>query len=352
MNSLPYLFFPFLFILSSFTFAREAEVLFQEPDEVIWGFDFIDQNKMIYTTRSGKLKLLEMNTKKVVNLEAPKVQARGQGGLLHPEIIKVDQKKYLYLTYTTKSNGVLTTALGRALLDEKGKAQKFKELFSAKVKSDTTRHFGSRLASDGKSLFMSIGDRGERDYAQNLNYHNGKILRLNFDGTPFSENKSKGLKEIFSYGHRNPQGLFYDDERKILLSCEFGPRGGDELNLIKEGKNYGWPIITYGREYYGPKIGDTHKKGMMQPLAYWTPSISPSGMTVYRGEANPQWKGDIFLANLSSTHLRRIKLNKKNEVVEQEVLFGKLGERIRFVKEGPSGHLYFSTDNGKIYKLI
>ncbi len=356
MNSLPYktsialLFTSFLTLMSP-VFAVKSEVVLKIPGEVLWGFSFLDAENVFITSRQGKLFKADIKKGQVKELSAPKVVAKGQGGLLHPEVIDVLGEKWLYLTYSKDHKGTLTTALSRAIL-KKGIPQKFDEIFVAKVKSDSTRHFGSRLSSDGKSLFMSVGDRGERKYAQDLKVHNGKILRLNFDGSPYSANKSQGLKEIFSWGHRNPQGLFYDQQRSLLFSCEFGPRGGDELNLIKEGKNYGWPIITYGREYYGPKIGETHKEGMEQPLAYWVPSISPSGMTVYRGNQYPQWKGDIFLANLSSTHLRRIKLSDQLRVIEQEVLFEDKGERIRHVVEGPDGFLYYSTDNGLLYRVI
>lgn len=356
MNSLPYKIFFFLILtLSKGTMstlaAYEAKPVFKHEGEVLWGFSFLDESQIFVTTRAGKLFLVNVASGKKEELKAPKVEAEGQGGLLHPEVIEVGKAKWLYLTFSAKRKGVLTTALARAPIKD-GKAGVFEEIFAATVKSDTTRHFGSRLATDGKSLYMTVGDRGERQYAQDLNLHNGKILRLNFDGSPYSKNKSGGLKEIYSYGHRNPQGIHYDDQRKMLFSCEFGPRGGDELNLIKEGHNYGWPVITYGREYYGPKIGETHKEGMEQPLAYWVPSISPSGMSVYYGERYPKWKGDIFLANLSSTHLRRLKLSKELRVIEQEVLFDKLEERIRHVEVGPDGHLYFSTDSGQIFKII
>ena len=202
---------------------------------------------------------------------------------------------------------------------------------------------------------MTMGDRGERKAAQKLNVHNGKILRLNLDGTPPLDNpfvKTKGaLPEIWSYGHRNPQGIDFDPISKQIYSCEFGPRGGDELNLIKKSKNYGWPVITYGKEYWGPSIGDTHKKGMEQPVSYWVPSISPSGMVFYTGDKIPEWKNNLFLANLGSTHLRRLVL-KENKVVMQEVLFDKMDKRIRQVRNGKDGYLYFSTDNGAIYKVI
>jgi len=227
-------------------------------------------------------------------------------------------------------------------------------IFQAKVDSDTTRHFGSRLVFHQGHIFMTIGDRGERAYAQKLNLHQGSILKLTHSGKAAADNpflKTKNaLAEIWSYGHRNPQGIDVHPETKELWSCEFGPRGGDELNLIKKGRNYGWPVITYGKEYWGPSIGDTKKTGMEQPIEYWVPSISPSGMVFYTGDKIKSWKNDLFLANLSSTHLRRLRI-RNNKVIEQEKLFESIDERIRHVRNAADGYLYFSTDSGKIFQI-
>jgi len=230
----------------------------------------------------------------------------------------------------------------------------FKVIFRAKVYGKTSRHFGSRVLIVDDHLFMTVGDRGKRKYAQNLGYHNGKILRLTLNGkpatgNPFVNNKD-ALPEIWTLGHRNPQGIDINRVTGSIYSVEFGPRGGDELNLIQKSLNYGWPVITYGKEYYGPSIGKKSKKGMEQPLTYWTPSISPSGMAIYDSDKLPLWKGHIFLAALGSQHLRRLKLIN-NKVTEQEKLFGYLKERIRQVRQGPDGYLYFSTDSGKIFKV-
>lgn len=322
---------------------------------VIWGLDFLNENELLYTIRDeGKLYHYNMRTKKSQLIYSPKVYSSGQGGLLDVVVLKNGEMTWVYLTMSIEEKGLATTALVRGQW-KKSSLENPKKIFVAKVSSDTTRHFGSRVVVDGDQLFMTIGDRGERDFAQKLTHHNGKILRLTLDGSPFSGNpfsKTKGaLPEIWSYGHRNPQGIAMDRESKTLYSCEFGPRGGDELNLISKGKNYGWPLITYGREYWGPSIGTFEKEGLEQPLAYWTPSISPSGLELYSGDKIPEWKGDLFLANLSSRHLRRVSI-KKGKVIEQESLFNDLKERIRQVRTGPDGALYFSTDSGKIIQVL
>lgn len=230
-----------------------------------------------------------------------------------------------------------------------------KTLFSAKTNSDKREHFGSRLLFKDNTIFMTIGDRGKRKHAQNLSYHNGKIIRLTMDGKPALgnpfENKKDALPEIWSLGHRNPQGIDLDPVTGELYSIEFGPRGGDELNIIKKSANYGWPVITYGKEYWGPSIGDTHKKGMEQPVIYWTPSISPSGMVFYNSDKYPPWKNSLFLAALGSQHLRRLEINK-GKVTSEEILFSENKERVRHVRISPDGWLYYSTDSGKLKRVV
>jgi glucose/arabinose dehydrogenase len=337
-----------LLFYSNISLAAKAIQVF-EGDEVIWGFDFINQEEVLFTQREGSLFHLDLKTKKTTKLEAPIVEASGQGGLLD---ILIDNG-HVYLTYSKKNKDVTTTALAKADL-VKSKLRNLRTIFEATVKSNTTRHFGSRLVIKDNHLFMTIGDRGEREHSQDLSLHNGSILKLTKEGKPASDNpfigKESALPEIWSYGHRNPQGIDMDPVSGELYSCEFGPRGGDELNRVRKGLNYGWPVITYGKEYWGPKIGTTHKEGMEQPIKYWDPSISPSGMVFYRGDKIKEWKNNLFLANLSSTHLRRLVL-KNEEVVEEEPLFADMDERIRQVRNGPDGHLYFSTDSGKIFRV-
>tara|TARA_B100001248_G_scaffold262731_2_gene261835 strand:- start:4774 stop:5817 length:1044 start_codon:yes stop_codon:yes gene_type:complete len=324
-----------------------------EGKDVVWGFDFLNQDEMLISERGGELYYYNIKTKEKKSLKAPKVKARSQGGLLDVMIYPEADTTYVYLTYSQPTKDVVTTALARAEYKNKS-LQNLKTIFSAKVKSDTHKHYGSRLVVKDGYLFMTIGDRGERDYAQDLSLHNGKILRLNLDGSVPKDNPYVGQKgilpEIWSYGHRNPQGIDIDPLSNRIYSVGFGPRGGDELNFIEPKKNYGWPVITYGREYWGPKIGEKKKDGMEQPVVYWTPSISPSGMVFYRGDKVKKWQNQLFLANLASEHIRRLKL-KDNKVVEQEELFQDMEERFRHVRNSPDGYLYASTDSGKILRL-
>jgi glucose/arabinose dehydrogenase len=320
-----------------------------EEDEVMWGFDFLSQNEVLYTLKTGEIFYYHMQTKTKKKLNAPKSYLKGQGGLMDLLI----HQNQVYVTFTDKVNDTFTTSLARGEY-KSGEIKSFQKLFTADVISDTSRHFGSRLLIVGEHLYMTMGERGERKHAQDRSNHNGTILRLTLEGkaaedNPFLANK-KFKPEIWTYGNRNPQGIDINPVDGKIYSCEFGPRGGDELNLIEEGLNYGWPIITYGKEYWGPSIGPTHKEGMQQPIAHWTPSISPSGMTFYRGDKIPEWKGHLFLANLSSTHLRKLVI-KDQKVIDQQILFYDLDERIRAVRTGKDGYLYFSTDSGQLVKV-
>ena len=326
-----------------------------ETDGVVWSFAFLSPSEMLAVRRDGKLFYTDFSQNIQRELPAPSVVTSGQGGLLDVHIHDEDDVRYIYLTYSTEvDDGDATTALARGEWRD-GTLQKLETLFVADTEGDSGRHFGSRLLFHGGHIYMTIGDRTERDYAQDLSVHNGKILRLDARGraardNPFSQQKD-ALPEIWSYGHRNSQGIDYERDSGKIYSAEFGPRGGDELNLIERGKNYGWPVITYGREYWGPSIGDTHAGGMEQPVAYWTPSISPSGMAFYYGDKIPQWRGSLFLANLSSQHLRRLVFGENGKVTEQEVLFDDLDERFRHVRESPDGYLYFSTDSGRVVRV-
>ncbi len=326
-------------------------------DSVIWGFDFLPDQKIIFTRRDGTLKIFDPATKSVTNVTGtPKVWAEGQGGLLdvrvHPKI-----QNRIYLSYSELQGKEGSTVVAMATLKNTNLSD-LKKIFVGNNLNDGGMHFGSRIEFDGKGfIYISLGERNVRDKSQQLEFHHGKVLRLKEDGTvptdnPFVKNE-KAKPEIFSYGHRNPQGLAYDFKTGTLWAAEMGPRGGDELNLIKPGANYGWPIATYGREYYGPKIGDGPKKaGVEEPAAYWVPSISPSGMAVYSGDSFPKWKGNIFLGNLSGTHLRRIVLDAQNKVTHQEVLLKDKDYRIRNVRTGLDGNLYISTDNGILARLV
>ena len=340
--------------------AARAEKIFSTRG-VIWGFAFLSPDELLVTLRRGKLlyvNLADGSAREIAhNLN---VVDKGQGGLLDVHFAPAQGNDYVYLTYSTESadndallGDTLTTALARGVWNG-SELTGLTDIFIAKVEGGSGRHFGSRLEFVGDHLYMTVGDRAERDLAQSLEFHNGKILRLTRDGAAAADNPFTGdteaLPEIWSYGHRNPQGID-TDATGVLYSIEFGPRGGDELNLIEPGLNYGWPVISHGREYWGPSF-DTHQTGMEQPVVFWTPSISPSGMAFYQGEEIPDWKGNLFLAVLGETHLRRLVL-EDNRVIMQEPLFEELGERVRQVRTGFAGEkLYFSTDNGNIYRVV
>lgn len=333
-----------------------VETLFEGKD-VIWGFDFLsdkDANDMIFTERDGKIRVLDLKTKKATEIPgAPKVFNESQGGLLD---VYVDHKTNdIYMTYSEPIDKKGTTSLLKGKLSNDKKKFDWKKIFQAQALESTGEHFGSRIAIDKDGfVFMSVGERNKRDRAQDLNTHHGKILRLTAEGkaapgNPFMETKG-ALPEIWSYGHRNPQGLIIDSEG-ALLDAEFGPRGGDEVNLIEKGANYGWPVITYGKEYWGPSIGSKSKEGMKQPLYYWVPSISPSGMMMYKGSAFPKFEGNLFLATLAGSHLHRIVFDKSRKLLKEEKLLEDLEDRFRQVKTGPDGFIYLSTDSGKILRV-
>jgi glucose/arabinose dehydrogenase len=308
-------------VLSSQEHPYQVEILSQTSD-VIWSFDFLPDGRVLFTERSGRLHLFDPPTKKITLIEnTPSVFAEGQGGLLdvrvHPNF---KEAPWVYLSYAEPiGKGKATTAVGRSKLNG-ARLEGFQKLFSAQEPNSNEVHFGSRIEFDGKGhIFFSVGDRNVRENVQSLNYHNGKILRLNEDGSvpkdnPFA-NQTNARPEIWSLGHRNPQGLAYRAKTGELWEAEFGPRGGDEVNLIERGGNYGWPVITYGREYYGPKIGEgTEKPGLLQPVAHWVPSISPSGITFYEGSQFPKWKGNLFLANLGGRNFRKLWMVEKKSI--------------------------------------
>lgn len=335
----------------SFTFEEIFKV-----EDVIWGFDFLDDNRVIFSERSGKLKVFEFKRKGHFEVKGtPAVWAKGQGGLLDIRVHPTNKSK-LYFTYSEpQGKKGATTSLGTAELVGY-ELKNFKRIFQASDANSNHIHFGSRIEFDGKDhLFITVGDRNDREKVQNLDSHIGKIIRLKEDGSipednPFVNQKNK-KPEIWALGIRSPQGLIYDASTEVLWELEMGPRGGDELNIIEKGKNYGWPVVTYGREYWGPKIGEGEKKeGIQDPVVYWRPSISPSGATIYKGDVFPKWKGQFFIGTLSGQHLRRLKVDGK-KVIEQEELLKDQGLRIRNVRTGPDGNLYLSTDSGVFARL-
>jgi len=324
-----------------------------------WGMAFLPGGRMLVSERPGRLRIVSRDgtiSKPVSGL--PKIAAVGQGGLLdvalHPDFAK---NKLVYFSFAEPGVGVQGTAVARGRLE--GNALKDVEvIFRQKPKLYGGRHFGSRLvfAPDG-TLYISMGDRGRMKRAQNRRNHQGTIARVNDDGSipkdnPFSDT-AQVLPEIYTYGNRNVQGMALNPWTGIVWAQEHGPRGGDEVNILKSGANYGWPVITYGIDYDGSNISNiTHKDGMEQPVLHWTPSIAPSGMAFYSGDKFPQWKGDLFVGALKDRHLRRIDLDGDN-VVGQEILLEELKQRIRDVRSGPNGFLYVLTDapDGEIIRI-
>ena len=323
-----------------------------------WGMAFLNERELIWTEKNGLVKKIDTLTRQVTVITArfKNLYHKGQGGLLdialHPEFPK---NKQVYFTYSFSKGKKQSAVLARGQLKE-NKIINLKQLFTAENFYNSGMHFGSRLAFDKKGfLFMTVGDRGQKKLAQDLSSHLGKLLRLDKNGkalsdNPFVKNK-KARPEIYSYGHRNPQGLFIQPETEQIYLQEHGPKGGDEINLIEKGKNYGWPIITYGRAYVGFKIGEgTHKEGMEQPMKHWTPSIAPSGLLVYSGKKFTEWRGDFFSGALALTHLNRLKIHG-TQALKEERLLSQFNLRFRNVIEGPKGFIWASVDQGMILKI-
>ncbi|HKK65524.1 MAG TPA: PQQ-dependent sugar dehydrogenase [Clostridia bacterium] len=322
-----------------------------------WAMDFLPNGDILISERPGRM--LRLSGGELMNVVGlPDIYSTGQGGLLdiavHPDF---QDNKFIYFTYSASGVGGAGTVLYRARL-EGDRLRDGEQLYQLPRFTRTNVHFGSRLvfAPDG-TLYMSIGERGERQRAQQLTDAAGSTLRLNPDGSipgdnPFV-NRDNALPEIYSYGHRNAQGMAVHPDTGRIWQHEHGPRGGDEVNIIKAGANYGWPRVSFGEEYRGGSIGTgSDAPGIEAPLIHWTPSIAPSGMSFYTGNLFQEWQGDLFVGALAGQHLRRLELEGKR-VVDQEVLLqGRIG-RIRDVKVGPEGYLWLLTDeqNGSLYRL-
>ncbi|MBO6783976.1 MAG: PQQ-dependent sugar dehydrogenase [Alphaproteobacteria bacterium] len=324
-----------------------------------WGLAFLPDGRMLVTEREGALRMITPGGGVTGPLAGvPEVFARGQGGLLdvvlHPDFA---ENSLVYLTYSRPGDDGATTALVRARLEGAALAD-VETIFVADNPASGGRHFGSRMAfgPDGK-LYVSIGERGEDDEAQNLSNHNGTVVRLNDDGTVPDDNPFVGRAGVpastFSYGHRNPQGMTVHPTRGEVWVHEHGPRGGDEINLLKPGANYGWPVVTFGESYAGFPIGEgTSKPGMEPPLHHWTPSIAPSGMAFYTGDAFPQWRGDLLVGSLKFQYLARLDMDGTRVLSEDRLLEDVFG-RVRDVRQGPDGLIYLLTDesDGSLVRL-
>lgn len=340
----------------SYTVSTAAEGL-EHP----WGLAFLPDGRALVTERAGRLRLVSLDTGKVSTplKGVPEVWAFGQGGLLDVAIspsFVTDNLVYLSYSEPGDNNTASTAVMRGELFGDEIKNPKV--IFRQVPKVQSGVHFGSRLVfgPDGK-LFVALGERGQKALSQDLRTHYGKVVRISSDGTVPSDNpfvNDPGVKpEIWSYGHRNQQGAAINPDTGLLWTCEHGAQGGDEINIPGRGKNYGWPVITWGIDYDGSKIGEgTAKDGMEQPLYYWNPSIAPSGMTFYTGSKLEKWKGSLFIGSLKFGYLARLTL-RGSEIVSEERLLTEVKERIRAVVQGPDDLLYVLTDssNGRVLRI-
>ncbi|MDQ0509558.1 PQQ-dependent sugar dehydrogenase [Ancylobacter amanitiformis] len=331
-----------------------------------WSLAFLPDGRMLVSERVGRLRIVSRNGTVSAPVEGlPPVFARGQGGLLDITVAPdFDSSRLVFFTYAEPREGISGTSVARArLVEEAGTARldKVDIIFRQQPAAGGASHYGARLVFDRDgALFVTLGDRFSlRDKAQDLSTHIGKIVRILPDGTVPANNPFRAAgsarPEIWSYGHRNVQGATLDPVTGRLWTVEHGARGGDELNHPEAGRNYGWPVISYGRDYSGKAIGEgTAKPGMEQPVKYWDPSIAPSGLALYTGDLVPAWKGNLFVGALAGARLVRLKLNATGSaVIEEEALLTELRERIRDVRQGPDGALWLLTDSaqGRLLRL-
>ena len=326
-----------------------------------WCIAFLPDGDMLVTERDGGLRIIrdgELDAKPIAGV--PPAYVRSQGGLfdvaLHPEFA---ENRLLYLTYAHGSPDANGTRLARARFDGE-KLSNLEPLFTVAPLKDTPMHYGGRMLflPDG-TLLLTTGDGFlYREDAQRLDNLLGKVVRLNDDGSIPDDNpflgQAEARDEIWSYGHRNPQGLAFDANTGVVYLHEHGAKGGDELNVIESGVNYGWPVATLGVDYNGARISPfTEYPGMRSPTFHWTPSIAPAGIAFYSGDAFPQWQGDLFVTSLVFKNVERLDV-QGGEVQESIPMFGELGERIRDVRMGPAGHLFILTDaqDGNVVRVV
>lgn len=327
-----------------------------------WAIIPLPDGRLLMTDKRGTMMIHDANgalVKKITGL--PEVDASGQGGLLDVALDpNFSRNKMIYWSFSEKyGNGNLMSVAKGELNEAGSKVQNPVVLFRATPALRSSMHYGSRLVFDKDgNLFVSTGERSMpegRKQSQWLNSGLGKIFKITKDGKPAPGNpfinQKDAMPEIFAYGIRNAQSLDLHPVTGELWEAEFGPRGGDEVNIIRAGKNYGWPTITYGIEYGGGKVGEgiTQKEGMEQPVYYWDPVLSPSGMVFYKGNSIPEWKNNLFICGLSSSHIARLVI-ENNKIVGEERLLTNMGERFRDVAYH-NGMLYIVTENGNLYKI-
>lgn len=330
-----------------------------------WGLAFLPRKSgFIVTERRGRLVHIALDGQKTEIRNVPAVFAENQGGLLDI-LVPSDFKDgdWIYFTAAIADpqhpDSAGTEAFRARLYVSQARLDKVESVFKQKPKIESGHHFGSRLVlAPDNTLYITAGERGEQDQAQNPANHQGVVARINPDGSLPEDNPylndPKILPEIFSYGHRNPQGLALNPDTGQIWEVEHGPQGGDEINILKTGANYGWPAVTFGRNYViGTKISEyTHLDGMEDPIWQWTPSIAPSGMAFYTGNVFPEWRDNLFVGALAHRHLERMEI-EDNKIVHREILMQEFGKRIRDVRNGPDGTLYLLTDedDGELLRL-
>jgi aldose sugar dehydrogenase len=328
-----------------------------------WGIAVLPDGRMLVNEKGGKMRIVTATGQVGEAISGiPSVNSSGQGGLLG---IAIDPQfatnRMVYWTFSEAVQGGNLTAVAKGSLSADDKSmENVTVIYRATPAYNGSLHYGSRVLVDQSgNLIISTGERSDlatRPQAQDLNSALGKIIRITKDGQPAAGNpfinQAGKRPELYSYGHRNTQGLAFHPETGDLWNSEFGPRGGDEINLIKPGRNYGWPVITYGLEYSGEKIGAgiTQQEGMEQPVYYWDPVLSPSGMTFYSGDQVPEWKNNLFIAGLNSNHIARLVINN-NKVTGEERILANEGQRFRDITQGQDGALYAITDEGRLYRI-
>ncbi|WP_137045919.1 PQQ-dependent sugar dehydrogenase [Pseudolabrys sp. FHR47] len=329
-----------------------------------WALAFLPDSRMLVTERPGRIRIVTAKGELSTPLaNVPKVVARSQGGLLDLILDRnFAQNRTIYFSYAEPFDGGARTAVARATLDagEAPALRDVKVIFQQAGPASRGQHFGGRIVqSADDNLFITTGDHfSDRDMAQTLDNDIGKVVRITPNGEAPKDNpfvdRSGARAVIWSYGHRNPQGLTVNPADGSLWEQEHGARGGDEINVIRPGKNYGWPVVSYGVNYDGTPVGTGKQRaeGMEDPLWHWTPSIAPSGLTFYTGDLFPQWKGSLFSGALRAQFLSRLEI-KDGKPVREERLLTNLNERIRDVRQGPDGALYLLTDenNGRILRV-
>ncbi|TMM47624.1 PQQ-dependent sugar dehydrogenase [Colwellia ponticola] len=361
-----------VFFISSTVYAKHSLSLAEDKKSysterlwsditIPWGMVQLPDGRMLATERSGSLLLLTANQPAVLIAGLPEIHANNQGGLLdialHPNFAKNGVIFFSYASQAGEGEGS-NTALMRAKLDtQNNRLTEQKLLYKGEENSLSGAHYGSRIVVDETFIYFSIGDRGSRDVnPQDLSRDGGKIYRLNLDGSipsdnPFIDNNS-AKKAIFSYGHRNPQGLVKLGSSGEIWSHEHGPKGGDEVNLIAAGKNYGWPVISYGVNYNNtPFTKLTTKPGMEQPKLYWQPSIAPSGMAFISSSKYPQWQGKVLLGSMKFNHLVLLEI-ANSKVIKQTKLLSDVGGRVRNIIQGADGYIYLGVDGKGILRLL